>query len=130
MRNHNITLEQRVTNRINQEVDFTQKLSGEHRSGRYVVATMNIFEGELPSHNPHMLSFVTDAIDNAHAYGADSIGGWKDKETGIYYVDMCVHFQDKSEAMKVAIANEEIAIYDLLEEKEINVEQYIKETLL
>ena len=88
MRNHNITLEQRVTNRINHEADFTQKLSSDHTDGRYVVATMNVFEGELPSHNPYMLSFVTDAIDNAHAYGADSNGGWKDKATGIYYVDM------------------------------------------
>ena len=130
MRNHNITLEQRVTNTINQEADFTQKLSGSHRDGRYVVATRNVWTGKLPSHKADMLSVVTQGIEDAKASGCDSIGGWKDKNTGIYYVDACVHFQYKSQAMEVAIANEEIAIYDLFEQEEIRVEDYIKETLL
>tara|TARA_Y100001958_G_scaffold154434_1_gene143382 strand:+ start:837 stop:1229 length:393 start_codon:yes stop_codon:yes gene_type:complete len=130
MRNHNITLEQKITNAVNQEADFTQKISGSHRDGRYVVATSNVWKGKLPSHEPKMISIITDAVSDALFGGCDSIGGWKDKETGMYYVDMCVHFQYKSEAMEVAIANEEIAIYDLFEEKEIRVEDYIKETLL
>ena len=56
MRNHNITLEQRVTNTINQEADFTQKISGSHRDGRYVVATRNVWTGKLPSHKATCLA--------------------------------------------------------------------------
>lgn len=130
MRNHNITLEQKITNAVNQEADFTQKLELTNRDGRYVVATRNIWTGKLPSHKANMITIITDAVKEALFAGCDSIGGWKDKNTGIYYVDACVHFQYKSQAMEVAIANEEIAIYDLFEQEEIRVEDYIKETLL
>jgi len=130
MRHTQLTLEQSVTNKVNGLQDFTTKISGSHRAGRYVVATKNIWKGEHTNKVHNMLEVITDGIEEARSRGCDSIGGWRDSEDGVYYVDMCVHFTRKKTAMEVAIANKEIAVYDLAEEKEINVEQYIKEYLL
>ena len=124
-----ITQAQRVTNKINHEVDFTEQVSCDN-VGRYVVSVKNVFTGTLPSHNPMMLSLVTEALASCMGLWADSVGGWKDKATGIYYVDINVNAEYKSDAITLALGLDEIAIYDLLEEKEINVEQYVKETLL
>ena len=130
MRHTQLTLAQSITNKVNQLQDFTHTIVEREPSGRYVVATKNLFKGEHTNKVYNMLEVITDGIEEARSRGCDSIGGWMDSEAGVYYVDMCVHFAYKSEAMQVAIANNEIAIYDLFENKEINVEQYIKETLL
>ena len=48
-------------------------------------------------------------------------GGWSDSESGLYYYDATVIFQDKEEAIEAGRANEQIAIFDLANLEEIRL---------
>ena len=49
------------------------------------------------------------------------LGGWVDSDTDLVYVDLAQHFIEKSDALAVAAFQDEIAIWDLKEAKEIRV---------
>jgi hypothetical protein len=49
------------------------------------------------------------------------LGGWIDSDTDLVYVDLAQHFTEKSDALAVAAFQDEIAIWDLKEAKEIRV---------
>ena len=50
-----------------------------------------------------------------------AFGGWYDSESGLYYYDATVIFEDRAEAIEAGRANEQIAIFDLENLKEIRL---------
>ena len=50
-----------------------------------------------------------------------AFGGWYDSESGLYYYDATVIYQDREEAIEAGRANEQIAIFDLENLKEIRL---------
>lgn len=72
------------------------------------------------------LAKVANVIEELQASGNLSghtlaFGGWYDSESGLYYYDATVIFQDREEAIEAARANEQIAIFDLANLKEIRL---------
>lgn len=88
----------------------------------YVVAlkcTQNSFGAEG-------LAKVANVIEELQASGNLSgrtlaFGGWYDSESGLYYYDATVIFQDRAEAIEAGRANEQIAIFDLANLEEIRL---------
>ncbi len=67
--------------------------------------------------NVHELSaWIKQNIDSGFFFG-----GWIDKETGKVYFDLSANIQDKTKAIELAIVNNQLAIWDLNENKEIRV---------
>ena len=63
-----------------------------------------------------------------HALKHDNIvGGWLNSENGYYYFDSTKIFEDSKldDAIKFAVQNEQTAIYDLTNQKEILVSEYV-----
>ena len=50
-----------------------------------------------------------------------AFGGWYDSESGLYYYDATVIFQDREKAIEAGRANEQIAIFDLANLEEIRL---------
>ena len=50
-----------------------------------------------------------------------AFGGWCDSESGLYYYDATVIFQDREKAIEAGRANEQLAIFDLANLKEIRL---------
>lgn len=50
-----------------------------------------------------------------------AFGGWYDSESGLYYYDATVIFEDRAEAIEAGRANEQIAIFDLGKLEEIRL---------
>lgn len=67
--------------------------------------------------NVHELSaWIKQNIDSGFFFG-----GWIDKETGKVYFDLSANFQEVEKAIQIAKENNQIAIWDLNENKEIRV---------
>ena len=72
------------------------------------------------------LAKVANVIDELQNSGnlngrALAFGGWYDSESGLYYYDATVIFQDQEEAIEAGRANEQIAIFDLANLEEIRL---------
>lgn len=72
------------------------------------------------------LAKVANVIEELQASGNLSgrtlaFGGWHDSESGLYYYDATVIFQDREEAIEAGRANEQIAIFDLANLEEIRL---------
>ena len=50
-----------------------------------------------------------------------AFGGWFDSESGLYYYDATVIFDNRAEAIEAGRANEQIAIFDLANLEEIRL---------
>ena len=50
-----------------------------------------------------------------------AFGGWYDSESGLYYYDATVIYQDREKAIEAGRANEQIAIFDLENLEEIRL---------
>lgn len=50
-----------------------------------------------------------------------AFGGWYDSESGLYYYDATVIFDDRAEAIEAGRVNEQIAIFDLANLEEIRL---------
>lgn len=50
-----------------------------------------------------------------------AFGGWYDSESGLYYYDATVIYQDREKAIEAGRANEQIAIFDLANLEEIRL---------
>ena len=116
MRNVEINLVNRINNRINSRVDFNHNLSGS--TGRYVVGISNLFTGTNPSLEFDLITLLGSTLERTDI---DSIGGWLDTETNIYYVDICRNFDSLEESTRVGRELNEISIYDLTDEVVINM---------
>ena len=72
------------------------------------------------------LAKVANVIEELQASGnlngqTLAFGGWYDSESGLYYYDATVIFQDREEAIDAGRANEQIAIFDLANLEEIRL---------
>lgn len=120
MRDTVLTLNQAIANKINSKEDFTHCFGTS--SNRYVVAHQTVWEGENPSHGYGMRERISHDITlGKDLLQCDSIGGWLDKETGVYYVDLNRHYDNLGVARAAAIHNDQVAIYDLVDQVEIRV---------
>jgi hypothetical protein len=50
-------------------------------------------------------------INNSGQYGFDGLGAWLDTDTNTLYLDLVRHIGDLGDALELALANEELAIY-------------------
>ena len=72
------------------------------------------------------LAKVANVIEELQASGnfngrTLAFGGWYDSESGLYYYDATVIFEDRAEAIEAGRANEQIAIFDLGKLEEIRL---------
>lgn len=72
------------------------------------------------------LAKVVNVIEELQASGnlagrTLAFGGWHDSESGLYYYDATVIFQDRAKAIEAGRANEQIAIFDLANLEEIRL---------
>jgi len=114
MRNTELTKFQDLINKINSRQNFTYNLS--NSKNRYIVSYKNLYTGKNPSLDFNLITKV-DKFINSKMY--DSLGGWLNKETNVYYLDANLHFSDISIALKVAKNNNQIAIFDNLKKETI-----------
>ncbi len=73
-----------------------------------------------------VVSVINDLIVNAKkaGYNLDNFlayGGWYDSESGLYYYDATLIYQDREKAIEAGRANEQIAIFDLSNLEEIRL---------
>jgi hypothetical protein len=112
--NHIITINQVLVNKINAKQDFSHSIN---ESKRYIVGDTNLFTGKNPSLQYD--NIYSDILNLNTKF--DTIGGWTDPDTNIYYVDYSYSYNCVFDAMAKARENKEIAIYDTLENKTINI---------
>lgn len=72
------------------------------------------------------LAKVANVIDELQASGnlngrTLAFGGWYDSESGLYYYDATVIFEDRAKAIEAGRANEQLAIFDLANLEEIRL---------
>ncbi len=110
------TITQTILNKAKSRVDFTTYLN--KSKSRYIVSYKNIYLGKNPSNFDGLILRI-DKFVKSEAY--DSIGGWKDENTGNYYLDANLHFDKLETALQVAKMKGELAIFDTKENKVINL---------
>jgi len=116
MINLSITITQQINNKANARRDFTTYLS--KSKDRYILAVKNLYTGKNPSICFDLISRISETIEK-NIY--DSIGGWMDPKTNIYYLDANMHFNNLSECISNAKGLGEIAIYDTIDNKVIYI---------
>lgn len=94
---------------INNKKPFTFPLK--KNLARYIVSIKNVYTGKFPKANQ---------LVNVNTKGFDSLGGWNDEQEN-YYLDLNKHFDNIETALKVAKDNKELAIFDSLKNKVINL---------
>lgn len=72
------------------------------------------------------LAKVANVIEELQASGnlngrALAFGGWYDSESGLFYYDATLIYQDREKAIEAGRANEQIAIFDLENLEEIRL---------
>lgn len=71
---------------------------------------------------------ILEYVETANRYNS-SFGTWYNAENGKFYLDLSDLFNCKDEAMRKAKERNEIAFYDLLENKEILVKETVQATI-
>jgi len=117
MRHLETSMTQKLINMVNAKQDFTVDIIESKK--RYVVSNRELYKGTNPSIEPDLIVEVNEALNNKERF--DSLGGWLDKDTGIYYLDLNDHYHDLEVALSVAKSNNQLAIYDKVEGKVITV---------
>ena len=95
---------------IKNKLPFTYKLK--NSSARFVVSIKNVYKGKTPKAN--------ELINVKNLNKFDSIGGWMDQNDN-YYLDLNIHLDSKDDAIKIGNLYDQLAVYDLKENKVINL---------
>ena len=103
---------QDAINKINSKQDFTYNLN--NSKGRYIVSQKNVFKGKNPSLFCELPIILRENMDTY-----DSFGGWYDEKTNLYHVDFNFHLSILKYALMLAKENNQISIYDNVENKVI-----------
>ena len=111
-----ITPQQDVVNKINAQTDFTYNINNT-RLERYTVSTKNVFIGKNPS---LFLKNIWKIVDDAFNSNHELFGGWL-SDDGIYFLDYSLSVSNLKDAMKIAKFNKQLAIYDNVSQKVIEV---------
>tara|TARA_R110002049_G_scaffold130091_1_gene288238 strand:- start:83 stop:454 length:372 start_codon:yes stop_codon:yes gene_type:complete len=121
MKNKKISLGQSLINKINSKESFTY-LSNDN-NGRYIVGVETLHKSKNPSLN--YKDIYSDFYNMNNAFFNDNnisgVGGWLNKDTGMYYVDYINTYDDIFDALNKARQNNEVAIWDNVEQKEIKL---------
>lgn len=112
MKNQIVPTAQIVINKVNAMIDFTYPKP----QNRYVVGTVNLFTGQNPSQNWEDIYSLYRLINDV-----EGIGGWKDKQTKTYYVDVVKTYNDLNVVIMVAKCFKQVAIWDSKDKKVIFV---------
>lgn len=123
MRETTITTQQKILNKCHSMVNFTFDLHKKSR-GRYVVSIKNLYTGVNPSLDNLLFKKIQDVlndtqqIDKTKKYKGVfcsycSIGGWNDKNTGLYHVDANLHFYSLYVALDIAKYFNQLSVFDL-----------------
>jgi len=99
-----------LAQKIKSKVSFTLNLK--QNNARYIVSVKNLYTGKLPT---------AKALTKINFADFDSVGGWTDDKTNIYYLDANLHFKDKYKAKTIGLALDQIAIFDSKEKRVINL---------
>ena len=111
-----ISPQQDVVNKINAKADFTHNINNT-RLERYTVSTKNVFIGKNPS---LFLKNIWKIVDDAFNSNHELFGGWL-SDDGIYFLDYSLSVSNLKDAMKIAKFNKQLAIYDNVSQKVIDV---------
>jgi len=114
MRNIGISTKQQIVNIINAKIGFSYP---EYNKG-YIVGYKNLHSSKNPSLKYKDIykdidNFISNIPQNT------TFGGWLNKDTSIYYVDISKVYTDIDNAIKEAKKNNQIAIWDAYNNKEI-----------
>ena len=111
-----ISPQQDVVNKINAKADFTHNINNT-RLERYTVSTQNVLKTSNPSlFSKNTWQIVAEAFHSDH----ELLGGWL-SEDDIYFLDYGISITDIRLAMRFAKANDQLAIYDNVMQKVIEV---------
>jgi hypothetical protein len=111
-----ISPQQDVVNKINAKADFTHNIN-QTRLERYTVSTQNVLKTSNPSlFSKNTWQIVAEAFHSDH----ELFGGWL-SEDDIYFLDYGLSVSSIKEAMKIAKFNKQLAIYDNVSQKVIDV---------
>jgi len=113
-----MTKQQNIINKINAKQDFTINLT--ENAKRYIVGVKNLFSGSNPS--TQYDNIYKDIMNPDKDF--DSVGGWLDKDSMIYFVDYSMQLNNLSDALELAKQHNELAIWDSIENKEIRTTQF------
>ena len=108
---------QQIVNKANCFTNFTYYLN--NNDVNYIVSICSIYEGNNPSLF-YDLNLKVREIINSKVF--DSIGGWYNEETNIYYLDANIHFMTLSQAIETALKYNQVAIYDVKQSKVLYTE--------
>lgn len=75
--------------------------------------------------NSFGLQGIANVLSAINEGKANAIGGWYDEQTGLYYYDAVQVFDKWDDAYKAALANEQLAFFDLKECNEIRLKDSI-----
>ena len=115
MRNKDLNKVQLILNNASYKQDFTINLS--ESKSRYVVSIKNLYRGTNPSLDFELRSKISKIASSGQF---DSIGGFTNID-GDYFVDANLHLDKLEFAMHTAIKNQQICIFDNIDEKLIFV---------
>jgi hypothetical protein len=119
MRQQKTNTVQKIVNKAIGKKDFTHNLKNCDK--RYIVSVKNIYLGFNPSLCYDLNLRIDDVINN-DIY--DSIGGWNgfgSNKSKPYYLDANVHFYSLTVAIDTAKSYGQLAIFDKLDNKIINI---------
>ena len=111
-----LTIIQDLANKIRAKKDFTHNFED---YGRYVASEEQLLRATSYKDFEGLHEILEYAFERKNERGYSSIGGWYDKKTGVYHLDLNYHWHDKKTAMDAAKYNRHKAIYDLREKKTI-----------
>ena len=94
-----MTKQQNIINKINAKQDFTINLTDQ--SKRYIVGVKNLFTGSNPS--TQYETIYKDIMNPETKF--DSVGGWLDTDSMIYFVDYSMQLDNLSDALQLAKEN-------------------------
>lgn len=66
-------------------------------------------------------SGIRKVLDAVNSGNANAIGGWYDEQSGLYYYDATMVVQDKEQAIRLGLENDQLAIFDLNRMQEIRL---------
>jgi len=117
MRDLSMPFDQILANNIRAKKDFTLNLGIEN--SRYIVGAVNLFTGNPAKLQDNLFKRIESWKEDFADF--DTIGGWMDAETGLYYVDLGFRYSNLDIALDRARVFKQISIYDELEKKLIFV---------
>lgn len=125
MESHSISLHLAIANSLYTQTalngGFSINKQFEQPTKGYLVSVLDglVFDN-ISEVNVHELSaFIKDNIEKCSLNAF--FGGWKDQTTGKVYFDLSKNIQNLDEALQIAKDKNQLAIWDLNENKEIRV---------